>query len=144
MSRFIHRGTRKVTIINPRQPAHFQPFLPHTPRYDRDSPAYQDFRCAVLIRDQSKCVLCGSYKAVNVHHLKPWHNSVSDRYDEHNGVTLCSRCHNKHHQYKALPFPEEITNKLCEIVNTYYLNLKQERMKKWTVESAKSTKKLTV
>ncbi len=115
---------------------------PFTPLYDRDSPMYRDWRLAVLIRDNSRCVLCSSYQYVHCHHIASWENTQSLRYDEKNGVTLCKKCHDKYHSYKALPFPKYITERLKEYLNSYYSKRREEMLAKWTVKNVKSIKKL--
>jgi len=51
------------------------------------------WRPLILGRDGYKCVICGSTDGINAHHLNSYHKSISERYDESNGVTLCGRHH---------------------------------------------------
>jgi len=48
-------------------------------------------------RDNRKCVICGSNKLLNAHHLNGWHWDIEDRFSIDNGVTLCEECHHKFH-----------------------------------------------
>ena len=48
-------------------------------------------------RDNGKCVICGSNKLLNAHHLNGWHWNIEDRFSIDNGVTLCEECHHKFH-----------------------------------------------
>ena len=57
---------------------------------------------AVISRDGGKCVICGSSKNPEAHHIIP---VASDKNMEYkfrlsNGITLCKECHNKVHPYK--------------------------------------------
>jgi predicted restriction endonuclease len=62
----------------------------------RDSPQYRAFAKQVFTRDKHKCILCGSSKKLNAHHLNAWHWYPQGRYDPNNAVTLCGHrngCH---------------------------------------------------
>lgn len=48
----------------------------------------------IKTRDNNKCVVCGSEKKPNAHHILPKGNRAY-RYDEMNGITLCP----KHHRF---------------------------------------------
>ena len=48
-------------------------------------------------RDNNKCVICGSRKNLNAHHLNGWKWDIKNRTKIDNGVTLCEKCHHKFH-----------------------------------------------
>lgn len=64
-------------------------------RRDYRDPTYKKFRQKVLARDKHKCQWygCNSSKKLNVHHIHRWCDNPGLRYDENNGITLCSLHH---------------------------------------------------
>jgi len=48
-------------------------------------------------RDKNKCVICGSKKSLNAHHLNGWKWDIGNRKNVDNGVSLCEECHHKFH-----------------------------------------------
>jgi 5-methylcytosine-specific restriction endonuclease McrA len=67
-------------------------------REEAESQEYKDWRKAVYIRDNYKCVACRKNGYLNAHHLNGWNWYLVGRYEIANGVTLCSKCHNKFHK----------------------------------------------
>lgn len=59
----------------------------------RNSKEFQDWRRAVLLRDNNTCVKCGSTKDIGVDHIKPFALFLELRFDVANGQTLCKSCH---------------------------------------------------
>lgn len=58
---------------------------------------YLDWAKAVKQRDGYVCRKCGNIKYVLAHHVIPWEEDESKRFDVDNGLTLCLSCHQKHH-----------------------------------------------
>jgi hypothetical protein len=52
-------------------------------------------RSHILLRDRFRCVECGFYKHLEVHHIVPKAKGGTDDYN--NLETLCQRCHDKKH-----------------------------------------------
>jgi hypothetical protein len=52
---------------------------------------------AVKKRDDMKCRVCGSYKTIQAHHIKPASLYPELIFDPNNGVTLCKKCHTLAH-----------------------------------------------
>jgi len=52
----------------------------------------KEWRLAVKTKFENRCVICGSPKMLNVHHLIPRCNKIY-RNDIMNGLVLCARCH---------------------------------------------------
>lgn len=48
-------------------------------------------RKTILERDNFKCVICGSYKDLEVHHMQALYRGGNSK--ENNLVTLCNECH---------------------------------------------------
>lgn len=46
-------------------------------------------------RDEWKCKHCGSENKIHAHHIIPWKNDESKRFDIDNGICLCCSCHAK-------------------------------------------------
>lgn len=75
---------------------------------------YYQWRSAVLHRDEHRCQDCGSQQELHAHHIKPFHNIITEYnittlnsakncaelWDLYNGITLCSRCHYNRHKKK--------------------------------------------
>jgi len=62
------------------------------------TPHWRTFRRLVLERDDYRCVLCGNFKNLHVHH-RDYH---SGQYNEklNDCYTLCEECHTKFHGKK--------------------------------------------
>ena len=66
----------------------------------RKTREYRTWRARVIRRDK-RCVVCGSIKRRNAHHMNHASFFPEQRFDEKNGVTLCGSCHVKfHNDYK--------------------------------------------
>jgi hypothetical protein len=67
----------------------------------RNSAEYKNFVKQVFKRDNNKCIICGSTKKLNAHHLNGWHWYPQGRFDINNAVTLCGHkdgCHTLFHK----------------------------------------------
>lgn len=64
---------------------------------DRACPEYHQWRIAVFIRDRRRCVECGSGTRIHAHHVIPFSEDKTKRFDVANGITLCWDCHGKRH-----------------------------------------------
>ena len=84
----------------------------------RRSPEYELWRDRIKRRDKKTCILCGAKDWIQVHHIKRWIDDKENRYNLSNGVCLCMVCHQKHHAPDKRPFPQEITNKLIDYINS--------------------------
>lgn len=67
-------------------------FKSSTRNYDAK---YKEWIFAVFKRDNFKCVLCGSKKQIQAHHIIRYADSHSGRYAVGNGATTCNKCHKK-------------------------------------------------
>lgn len=56
---------------------------------------YKNCRKQVVERDGKKCVKCNSMQKLHAHHIIPWKDDESKRFDVENGMTLCISCHAK-------------------------------------------------
>jgi 5-methylcytosine-specific restriction endonuclease McrA len=56
---------------------------------------YERFRKDVLKRDNKSCQMpgCKNKSMLHVHHIEPWANAHSLRYEPSNGIVLCKACH---------------------------------------------------
>jgi hypothetical protein len=85
----------------PKGPQHPR-YNPYSDRYNkRDSTEYRQFAKEVFKRDKYCCVICGSTKKLNAHHLNGWHWHFQGRFDPNNAVTLCGHangCHTLFHK----------------------------------------------
>ena len=83
----------------------------------RNSYEYRQWRDAVYTRDNYACQQCGATGAIQAHHIKPWKDHKSLRYDVANGVTLCQTCHENIHGAKfprvSKRFPPKCANCGC-------------------------------
>lgn len=59
----------------------------------RSSTEYALWRTAVFIRDNRKCVWCGSGEKIQADHIKPFCLYPELRFAIDNGRTLCKECH---------------------------------------------------
>lgn len=81
---------------------------------DYNDPKYKKWRLAVRKRDHFKCVLCGSRKRLQSHHIKRWIDFPALRYVISNGVTLCKHCHDnkvKDHEDMYAPQFSQMTGR---------------------------------
>ena len=73
---------------------------------DFNDPKYVVWRKAVRKRDRAKCVICGTGKRIQVHHIKRWADYPDLRYDVNNGCCLCYAHHkqmwNKESLYEGM------------------------------------------
>lgn len=58
---------------------------------------YYDFIRKVQQRDSYKCVICGSKKNIQVHHLNGFSFDKENQINPENAVCLCEKCHEKFH-----------------------------------------------
>lgn len=56
------------------------------------SPKWSDVRAA-YVRQNPRCVACGTNKNLNVHHIKPFHTNPELELDISNLITLCREHH---------------------------------------------------
>lgn len=63
----------------------------------RHSSTLDHWRSRVLRRDDYKCVVCGSDKCLQAHHIIPVRNGRRDKFNVNNGITLCRKCHDLVH-----------------------------------------------
>lgn len=65
--------------------------------FERNTPEYKLWRLAVYQRDGFACKKCGKKlckgRKIQAHHIMPWSEYPSLRYDVNNGITLCWECH---------------------------------------------------
>lgn len=70
-----------------------------TPRQQRDSPEYAEWRTEVFNRDNYTCQSCGIRGGeLNAHHVKSFAKHKKLRTVLSNGITLCEPCHRKAHK----------------------------------------------
>jgi len=62
----------------------------------RNSREYRIWRAKVIRRDK-RCVICGSIKNREAHHLNHASYFPDQRFDPDNGVCLCKECHTQFH-----------------------------------------------
>ena len=65
----------------------------------RASIEYKLWRTAIFIRDNRKCIWCGSKKDIEADHIKPFAFYPELRFAIDNGRTLCHECHVKTETY---------------------------------------------
>ena len=63
----------------------------------RKSPEYKLWRRVVFIRDNFKCVWCGSNKNIQADHIQEFAFHPELRFAIDNGRILCGKCHRKRH-----------------------------------------------
>lgn len=65
----------------------------------RHSKEYRLWRIAVFLRDNRKCIWCGSGKNIQADHIKRFADYPELRFAIDNGRTLCFECHKKTETY---------------------------------------------
>lgn len=66
---------------------------------DRNSKEAREWRKNVFSRDDYTCQICHKKGGkINAHHIIPWSENKSLRYELSNGVTLCEKCHKSVHR----------------------------------------------
>ena len=80
----------------------------------KESLTWQDIRQKVFETYGYRCMLCGSYEQINVHHVIPISRGGCN--DIENLVPLCQSCHKKLHSF-------EFTNSLKKIPDDYGFNV---------------------
>lgn len=65
----------------------------------RKSKEYLDWKAQVFVRDNRKCIWCGSSEQIEADHIKPFSVYAELRFDINNGRTLCHDCHTKTDTY---------------------------------------------
>ena len=89
-------GCRKCFYLRNRGENHpnYNPNLSEEDRIiNRDYVEYHNWRLSVYKRDKYRCVICGSKKDINAHHLHNYADYPLLRIDVGNGATLCLCCH---------------------------------------------------
>lgn len=100
------RGAMSIVVVNPTLPkaesgcdvqrqfgnSTRSPRQPIKERHSQ-SPEELHWRESVLLRDDYKCVFCGSDKSLEADHIKPKAIYPELRFDVDNGRTLCNPCH---------------------------------------------------
>lgn len=73
-----------------------------TPKQTRNSKEYTDWRTAVFKRDEYTCAICRQVGGrLNAHHIRPFKDFPSERFNVDNGITLCEECHKRVHKEKS-------------------------------------------
>jgi len=62
----------------------------------RTTKEYRKWRIKVIRRDK-RCLVCGSIKNRNAHHINHATYFPEQRFDDINGICLCSKCHMNFH-----------------------------------------------
>ena len=82
----------------------------------RQSREYRHWRAKIIRRDK-RCVICGSIKNRQAHHLDHATYFPEKRFDASNGVTLCVNCHQQfHNNFKRN------TREKCTVKDFYNFN----------------------
>lgn len=86
----------------------------------RNIPEYTNWRNKVLCRDGNLCILCGSSKDIEVHHISRWIDAPLQKFKVSNGCVLCRKCHKNGHTNKGKDFNPNITLKLLDAIKRKY------------------------
>ena len=62
----------------------------------RRTSAYHKWRMKTIKRDK-KCMICGSLKELQAHHIQDGSNHPKLRFKLSNSITLCRHCHTSFH-----------------------------------------------
>ena len=70
-----------------------------TNKRNRGTEQYRQWRKSVFERDNYTCIYCHQRGIqLNAHHVRSWANNPSQRFNIHNGITLCEKCHKELHK----------------------------------------------
>jgi 5-methylcytosine-specific restriction endonuclease McrA len=70
-----------------------------TNKDERKTSEYKEWRERIFVRDKYTCQHCDQVGGdLNAHHKKPFAKYKSLRYEEDNGITLCTKCHKEEHR----------------------------------------------
>jgi len=78
------------------------------------------WRQRVLERWNNKCVICGSTKLPNCHHIVPKETFILLRYDPINGIVLCPK-HHKFNKFSAHKNPLWFVSMLVKLMKAHEL-----------------------
>lgn len=76
-------------------------FIFHDNQEGRTSPQANAWRTTIFQRDHYRCTDCGAKGRLHAHHVLPWANHPTRRFDTTNGITLCINCHAQRHPKHA-------------------------------------------
>lgn len=65
----------------------------------RKYPEYIEWRKSIYERDHYCCVVCGTSRDLNAHHINSYSLYPAVRLHMLNGVTMCKECHKAYHRY---------------------------------------------
>ena len=75
------------------------------------------FRKQIIKRDNNSCKKCESNIKLEVHHIMSKSKYPHLKYDVHNCITLCKKCHSKfHHNFGTIKFTK---NNFIEFIGNY-------------------------
>jgi len=80
----------------------------------RNSPEAKAWTRAVFKRDNFTCRACHKGGSLEAHHIYPWAEFPSLRFEVSNGITLCSGCHSFIHMYGRI-----VTKHINQIIKEY-------------------------
>ena len=69
-------------------------------------PQQAEWAKMVKTRDEYQCVICGSKKKLNAHHIDPVKTHPHLQLDLDNGITLCYECHMEAHEIEGCTLSE--------------------------------------
>ena len=70
-----------------------------TPKTSKNKRGFNQVAWASMVKlRDGKCTECNSVYDLHAHHIKPYKDNESLRFDVNNGVTLCGQCHRKWHK----------------------------------------------
>ena len=81
------------------------------------------FARTVFERDNYKCIICGSNKKLNAHHLNGYHWCKEGRVDIKNGACLCTLCHRRYHKVYGNKYNTKEQFQEFFLSNSYYYNV---------------------
>jgi hypothetical protein len=97
---FSEKHKRGIRMSTPRGSAHYRwaGGITTENHRERNSPEYVAWSKSVLERDKYTCQYCGVVGGtLHAHHVHSFAKYPTLRYYIENGITLCKKCHDKHH-----------------------------------------------